>query len=77
MITSLMSNATAGIQNGFDMLNRASGDIARVGTTRDADAKDIAESLVQLKLGKQQVVASAQMVKTADQLLGYLIDEKA
>jgi hypothetical protein len=73
-----MSTGIQGLQAGFGRANQAAGEIARAGTTADTAGKgDLATSLVDLKVSEQQVKASAAVIKTADDMLGTLIDTMA
>jgi hypothetical protein len=67
-----------GIQRGFADMTQAGRDIARAGTTNpDADAADLGASIVQLEQGKLNVQASAKVIKTSSDSLGFLIDTLA
>jgi len=82
-----------GIQMGIKGLNRAAQDIAdcnlddRAKTAADNDVErhnkptervaDTAEAIVDLKVHKRQVQASAKVVETADSILGFLLDVRA
>ena len=72
--SSVMSSGIQGLQAGMGRANQASGEIARAGTTGSGD---LAKSMVDLKVSEQQVKASAAVVKTADDMLGTLIDTLA
>lgn len=72
--TSVMSTGLQGLQAGFGRANQAAGEIARAGTSGEGD---LATSIVDLKVSEQQVKASAAVVKTADEMLGTLIDTMA
>ncbi|GGK04463.1 hypothetical protein [Pseudomonas matsuisoli] len=77
---------TAGIstfQSGQQRVERAAGNIASA--TVDApsrvegrsDAVDTAKNMVELKQGQYQAEIGAKVVKTADEVLGTLIDIRA
>jgi hypothetical protein len=72
-IGSILGNGVYGIQKGFDTVNRASAQIARVGVADDP-ATDLTEGAVGLMQGKLQVQASAKVLETANKTLGSLID---
>ncbi len=72
--TSVMPTGVQGLQAGFGRANQAAGEIARAGTTGGGD---LATSMVDLKVSEQQVKASAAVIKTADDMLGTLIDTLA
>lgn len=73
--SSVMSTGVQGLQAGFSRANQAAGEIARAGS--GSGEGDLATSLVDLKVSEQQVKASAAVVKTADDMLGTLIDTMA
>ena len=62
-----------GIQVGMQRVNIADGRIA----AQAPDAEVLAINAVEQMSGRHQVGLSAQVVKTADQMLGILIDLKA
>ena len=71
-IGSVLNNGVAGIQKGLYDMNKASADIAKVGTSEDP-AVDLTESAVSLLNSKVQVEASAKVVETAHKTLGSII----
>lgn len=72
MISSLSQSAVTGIQRGLQQTTDAASKIATA--NRDIDVADTATSIVDLKLGRQQVEASAMALKVNDQLRGSLLD---
>ena len=74
-VTSVLSTGVQGVQAGMNRANQAAGDIARFGTTEQNG--DLATSLVDLKVSEQQVKASAAVIKSADEMMGTLIDIRA
>ena len=72
---SLLATGTQGVQAGLNRANDAAGRIARFGTTEQDG--DLATPIVDLKLSEIQVKASAAVIKTADEMVGTLIDIKA
>jgi flagellar hook protein FlgE len=74
MVTSLSQSALTGIQRGLQQVTDAASEIATA--DRTIDVGDLASSLVDLKMGQQQVEASAKVVKVDDQLRGTLLDIK-
>ena len=42
--------------------------------TRLDDSADVAEAMVEMKVYQRQVQASAKVVQTADEVIGFLID---
>ena len=74
---SLSQIGSSGIQTGLEQAQRAAFDIARAGTTQsdqDSALSSLTEASVDLLEAKNQVQASAQIIKTADELIGTLID---
>ncbi len=69
-ISTTLSTGLQGIQAGMQRVNLAGGRIAM--PTSDPDV--LATSAVEQMSGRHQVDISAQVVKTADQMLGTLID---
>lgn len=72
MISSLSQSALTGIQRGLQQTTDAASNIATA--ERDLDVGDLASNIVDLKLGQQQVEASAMALKVDDQLRGTLLD---
>ncbi len=72
-ISTSLSVGLQGIQAGMQRVNLAGGRIA----AQTVDAEVFATSAVEQMSGRHQVGISAQVVKTADQMLGTLIDLKA
>lgn len=72
---SLLATGVQGLQAGLNRANQAAGAIARNGTTEQGG--DLATPIVDLKRSEIQVKASAAVIKTADELVGTLIDIKA
>lgn len=73
--SSVLATGVQGVQAGQARANDAAGKIARFGTTEQDG--DLATPLVDLKRSELQVKASAAVIKTADQMVGTLIDIKA
>ncbi len=72
MISSISQSAVTGIQRGLQQTTNAASNIATA--DRDIDVADLATSIVDLKLGRQQVEASAMVLKVDDQLRGSILD---
>jgi hypothetical protein len=72
-ISTSLSMGLQGIQAGMQRVNIAGGRIA----AQTSDAEVLATNAVEQMSGRHQVGLSAQVVKTADQMLGTLIDLKA
>jgi hypothetical protein len=79
-VNSILSTGVQGVQSGLQRASRAAGEIARFGTTDQAGGEqggDLATPIVDLKLSELQVKASAAVIKTADEVVGTLIDIRA
>lgn len=88
MISNAMSLGVNGVQNAQRGMQEAAGRIARTGTT-DAPAQEVAsgkiggntdslaQSLVDLKVNQRNAEASVEVVRTADEMVGTLLDERA
>lgn len=75
---SLMGSGVQGIHAGIQLATEAATAIAAgPSANREGEAADLATSLTELKLSEQQVVASTKVVKSADEMLGRLIDTLA
>lgn len=85
MVDSILSTGLQGVQNGLTTTRNAAQDIATATTvdfTQEAETgtdvtSDITTAAVELKIGEQQVKASAAVIRTADEILGTVIDLKA
>jgi flagellar hook protein FlgE len=79
MIDSVLATGVAGVQAGLGQAQQAADNIARSGTTRPEGGalNSITEAVVDLKASEIQVKASAAVIKTADEMIGTLIDIKA
>ncbi|WP_028238154.1 hypothetical protein [Stutzerimonas azotifigens] len=71
----------SGIQAGQRTATQAAGDLASLPAAASsapaAGNQDLGSLLVQLDLGRQQVESAAKVVKTADEVMGTLIDTHA
>lgn len=67
----------AGIQKGLNGIQKTASQIASKDAMEASNPKDLAASMVDLKVYTHQVDASAQVVKITDQVLGTLLDIKA
>lgn len=86
MIESALAAGLQGVQTGIANANQAARDIATATTTpRPGEQQDapqdvnatITQAAVELKASENQVEASAAVIRTADEVLGTLIDIKA
>lgn len=76
-VNSILSTGVQGIQSGLQRANRAAGEIASAGIGTGGQGGDLATPIVDLKLSELQVKASAAVIRTADEVVGTLIDIKA
>lgn len=72
-VDNAMSTAVNGIKRGLDGLERNADEVARASK---GDGSDVATPLVESKMNQRQVEANVAMVKTMDEVLGTLLDEK-
>lgn len=73
--SSVLATGVQGVQTGMANASDAAGKIARLGTT-ESDG-DFVTPMVDLKQSELQVKASAAVIKSADEMIGTLIDIKA
>ena len=85
-VNPMLSSGVNGIKSGMRGLeetaqeiaefNVAAGDgeAANGGATKLAEHADVAEAMVDLKVYQRQVQASAKVVQTADEVIGFLLD---
>lgn len=64
-----MRSAVHGVRTGFERLDRAAGRIAR-----DGEGADLAGNMVDLLRARHEVRANVAVAKTADGLVGTLLD---
>jgi len=87
MISNALSIGVNGVQDAQRGMQDAASRIARSGTTeappREAAAPDgavedsLAGSIVDLKVNQRNAEASIEVVRTADEMVGTLLDERA
>lgn len=81
MISNTLSIGIQGIQDGLQGMENAARKIARGGVDGPQGSAtgggDLLEPIIDLKLYQRSVEASAQIVKTADETLGTLLDIQA
>jgi hypothetical protein len=77
MIGSISNTALAGIQNGFDSLQKNASQIASKSTMEGTNTQSLVEAVVDLKANVQQVSASMKVLKASDELIGTILDIKA
>ncbi len=71
---SALSNGLQGVQRGLQEVKKCASEIASANTAQGGDPT---ASLVEMKVQRTQVEASAKVVQTAADLIGTLFDEKA
>ncbi|WP_428609579.1 hypothetical protein [Sedimenticola sp.] len=77
-INSISDSALQGIQRGMQQMRRNAADIASANQlTSKAPTKDAVRALVELHQSSLQTSASIKAFKTADSLIGSLLDVKA
>ena len=79
MVESVLSAGIQGVQHGVSTARQAAEDIVSATTAgaEESPVGDITRAVVDLKIAEQQVQASATVIKTADEILGTIIDTKA
>lgn len=73
----MFDSGLTGIRNGLEGIQKTANQIASKDAMESTNPHDLAKSMVDLKIYKHQVNASAQVVKITDQVLGTLLDIKA
>lgn len=77
-VNSALNTGLQGIQKGMEGVEKAAAQIVRGGVDGAAGSNaNLIEPIVELKLYERSVEASAQIVKTADEVLGTLLDTMA
>lgn len=86
MVDSVLSTGLQGVLTGVEGAQQAAQDIVTAttiggstvdGTENPAAIVELTEAIVDLKVSEQQVQASAAVIKSADEMLGTLVDIKA
>jgi hypothetical protein len=78
MINSVAGTGLLAVQRGQESASSAASKIARAGTTAQDDAtRAITEGIVEAKQAEHLVKAGAKVIKTADEMIGSLLDERA
>ncbi len=70
----VLNSGLAGIHSGLEGFHRAASKIASQQAMPAVNPQQLVQSMVDLKVYQHQISASAQMVKTADQMIGSLLD---
>ena len=72
-IGSVLNTGIQGIQTGVRGMEQSAQEIVKAGSS-DAGAGDFIEPIMDLKLYENTVEASTKVVKTADEMMGTLLD---
>jgi len=75
-IESILQTGLQGVQKGIDGAEKAALSIVKSGSdgSTESDSNSVTESIVDLQLYERSIEASAKVVKTADDVLGSLLD---
>ena len=89
-VNPMLNSGANGIQQGIKSLNSVAQEIAELNIKSNPGASeadgapidgvaldDLASAMVDLKLYQRQVQASAKVVETADEVIGFLLDVRA
>jgi len=72
-----LQSALMGVRAGMQSMQNHAENIASTSFAQDEKAPSLAESLVGLKEDQLQVMASMQVIKSLDDVIGTLLDVKA
>ena len=73
-VNSILQTGVQGIQTATQGAEKAAREIVRAGTESSSSPNSVVEPIVDLKLYERSIQASSQVVKTADEVLGSLLD---
>ncbi|MET0049889.1 MAG: hypothetical protein ABW095_02280 [Candidatus Thiodiazotropha sp.] len=76
-INSITGPALQGIQKGLQGMRRVASEIASAQQVQQSNPKDLSRSMVEMKQQANLVKAQVKTLKTADDVLGTLFDERA
>ena len=76
MINTALSAGVEGVRTGVNNAQQAAQTLASAGKKEDG-IDQMTEAVLELKASEQQVQASAEVIQTADEVLGTLIDTQA
>ncbi len=76
-IDSVAALGLAGVQKGLQGARENAAQIASAEQMSSSSPTSVVEPLIGLKQAEMQVAVSAQVIKTADEMIGTLIDELA
>ena len=78
MIDKVTGGGLLAIRRGQETLAGAAGKIARAGTAGESDAtRELTEGAVEMLQAEHLVKAGVRVLKTADEMIGSLFDDKA
>lgn len=73
-----LHSGISGIEKGLNDARQAAHEIATIGTTTENEnPTEVVHPLLDLKQAELQVAASANVIKTQDEMIGSLLDEMA
>ncbi len=75
-INSLTGPALQGIQKGLQGMRRVASEIASAQQVQQTNPKDLSRSMVEMQQQANLVKAQVKTLRTADEVLGTLIDER-
>ncbi|MES9990505.1 MAG: hypothetical protein ABW098_01020 [Candidatus Thiodiazotropha sp.] len=75
-INSITGPALQGIQKGFQGMRRVASEIASAQQTSQTKPTDLSRAMVELQQHANQTKAQVKTLKTADEMIGTLIDER-
>jgi flagellar basal body rod protein FlgG len=73
-VNTTLNSGLQGIQQGVAGVEKAAAEIVRAGIDGAEGSNDVVEPIIELKLYQRAVEASSQVVRTADETLGTLLD---
>lgn len=79
MVNAVLANGVLGAQKGMAQMDHAAGKLASAAgnvAAANADLPEVTESLIELRLGEPQGKTAAAVIRTADEVMGTLIDIK-
>lgn len=75
-IGSVLNTGIQGVQTGMRGMEQSAQNIVKAGTSENT-AGDVIEPIMDLKLYENTVEASTKVIKTADEVMGTLLDTMA
>ncbi len=75
-IDSAFNSGLLGIQRGLGQTQKSANDIADATVRKDTTVGDVSRAVIDLRQAEQQVRSSAGIVRSADELIGSLINTK-